>query len=134
MSRIKRGVNRIAKRKKILDLAKGYRGRSKNCFRIALQRVEKALQYAYRDRRTRKRDMRALWIQRINAAVRSHGLTYSRFMDGLIKANISLDRKILADMLIRHVDAFNVIVSKVKAVLEGHYVDKSVKIYTANII
>ncbi len=134
MSRIKRGVNRIAKRKKILDLAKGYRGRSKNCFRIALQRVEKALQYAYRDRRTRKRDMRALWIQRINAAVRAHGLTYSRFMDGLIKANISLDRKILADMLVHHIEAFNVIIEKVKSVLEQQYNDSSVKIYTANII
>jgi large subunit ribosomal protein L20 len=121
MARIKRGVNRIKKRKKILDLAKGYRGRSKNCFRIALQRVEKALQYAYRDRKNRKRDMRGIWIQRINAAVREYGLVYSRFMDGLIKADIRLDRKILADMAVRTPDAFKAVVEKVKAVLTENY-------------
>jgi large subunit ribosomal protein L20 len=134
MARIKRGVNRIKKRKKILDLAKGYRGRSKNCFRIALQRVEKALQYAYRDRKTRKRDMRALWIQRINAAVRSHGLVYSRFMDGLIKANIMLDRKILADLAVRNSDVFTKIIEKVKSVLvESYGEDCGVKIFNPTI-
>jgi large subunit ribosomal protein L20 len=134
MARIKRGVNRIKKRKKILDLAKGYRGRSKNCFRIALQRVEKALRYAYRDRRTKKRDMRGLWIQRINAAVREHGLVYSRFMDGLLKANISLDRKILSDMAVQNCDTFRVIVEKVKSVLFDLYKENSgVKVLNSTI-
>lgn len=134
MARIKRGVNRIKKRKKILDLAKGYRGRSKNCFRIALQRVEKALRYAYRDRRTKKRDMRGLWIQRINAAVREHGLVYSRFIDGLLKANIMLDRKILADMAVRNCEAFKAIVEKVKSVLLDSYKeDSGVKIFNPTI-
>ncbi len=121
MARIKRGINRIKKRKKILDLAKGYRGRSKNCFRIALQRVEKALRYAYRDRKTRKRDMRALWIQRINAAVREHGLVYSRFIDGLIKADIKIDRKNLADIAVQNSTLFSSIVEKVKAILNESY-------------
>ncbi|MGL9703204.1 MAG: 50S ribosomal protein L20, partial [Wolbachia sp.] len=83
MARVKRGVTTHARHKKILKLAKGYRGRAKSCYRIALQRVEKALQYAYRDRRNRKRDFRSLWIIRVNAAVREHGLTYGRFMYGL---------------------------------------------------
>jgi large subunit ribosomal protein L20 len=117
MSRIKRGVNRIKKRKKILDLAKGYRGRSKNCFRIALQRVEKALQYAYRDRKTRKRDMRALWIQRINAAAREYGLVYSKFISGIMKAGIEVDRKILADLAIKNKEVFASLVSKAKIAL-----------------
>lgn len=86
-------------------MAKGYRGRSKNCFRIAVQRVEKALQYAYRDRRVRKRNFRALWIQRINAAARLNGLTYSRFMNGL-KAEIELDRKVLADIAVQDPKGF----------------------------
>jgi large subunit ribosomal protein L20 len=117
MSRVKRGIRIKARHKKIIALAKGYRGRSKNCFRIALQRVEKALSYAYRDRKTRKRDMRALWIQRINAAVREYGLVYSRFMNGLRKANIELDRKVLSEMAIFQVDAFKGLVDTAKKTL-----------------
>ena len=98
MSRVKRGVTKHARHKKITDAAKGYRGRRKNTFRIANQAVEKAGQYAYIGRKLKKRQFRALWIQRINAAARLHGLTYSRFMDGLNKAGISLDRKVLADI------------------------------------
>lgn len=117
MSRVKRGVTKKARHKKILKLAKGYRGRAKNCYRIAIQKVEKALRYAYRDRRVRKRDFRALWIQRINAAVRDYGLIYSKFIRGLNLANISLDRKILADMAVRQPEAFRKVVEKVKSVL-----------------
>ena len=117
MSRVKRGVNVRARHKKILSLAKGYRGRSKNCYRIALQRVHKALLYAYRDRKARKRDMRGLWIQRINAAVRTYGLVYSKFMGGLKKTGIELDRKVLSEMAIKHEDAFESIVNSVKKVL-----------------
>jgi len=114
MSRVKRGVTRKARHKKILKMAKGYRGRSKNCFRIAIQRVEKALQYAYRDRRNRKRDMRSLWIQRINAAVRNHGIVYSRFIKGLELADIKIDRKILSELAVNEPDSFTKIVTKVK--------------------
>ena len=89
-----------AKHKKILKLSKGYVGRSKNCYRIALQRFEKAMQYAYRDRRNKKRDFRALWIQRINAAVRKHGTIYSKFISGLSKAGINLDRKVLSQIAV----------------------------------
>jgi large subunit ribosomal protein L20 len=106
-----------AKRRKILTLAKGYRGRSKNCFRSAIERVEKGLQYAYRDRRNRKRDFRGLWIQRINAAAREHGLRYSEFVHGLKVANIGLDRKVLADIAAREPEAFAAIVVQVKAAL-----------------
>jgi len=106
MARVKRGTTSHARHKKVLKLAKGYRGRSKNCFRIALQRVEKALQYAYRDRRTKKREFRGLWIQRINAGVRMHGMTYSTFMHGLKLAGIELDRKVLSDIAIREPGAF----------------------------
>ncbi|MEX0839866.1 MAG: 50S ribosomal protein L20, partial [Parvibaculum sp.] len=95
MSRVKRGVTAHARHRKIIKKAKGYYGRRKNTFRTANQAVEKAGQYAYRDRRTRKRNFRALWIQRINAGVREHGLTYSRFIDGLAKAGIEVDRKVL---------------------------------------
>lgn len=119
MSRVKRGVTKKARHKKILKLAKGYRGRAKNCFRIAIQKVEKALRYAYRDRRVKKRDFRALWIQRINAAVREHGLVYSRFISGLKAANIDLDRKVLSDLAIREPETFNQIVEKVKKVLKA---------------
>ena len=105
------------KRRKILTLAKGYRGRAKNCFRTAIERVEKGLQYAYRDRRNRKRDFRGLWIQRINAAAREHGLRYSEFMHGLKVANIGLDRKVLADIAVREPEAFAAIVTQVKAAL-----------------
>jgi large subunit ribosomal protein L20 len=113
----KRGVTTHARHKKILKLAKGYRGRSKNCYRIALQRVEKALQYAYRDRRNRKRDFRALWIQRINAGVREHGLTYSRFINGLTKAGIEIDRKVLSDLAIHEPKAFKGIVDQAQKAL-----------------
>jgi len=106
MSRVKGGKTAHARHKKILKLAKGYRGRSKNCFRLALQRVEKALQYAYRDRKVRKRNFRSLWIQRINAAARINGMPYSVFMNGLKKAGIELDRKVLADIAVRDPKGF----------------------------
>ena len=116
MSRVKRGVNIRARHKKIIKQAKGYRGRSKNCYRIALERVEKAWQYSYRDRRVRKRDFRSLWIQRINAAVRQYGMKYSVFINGLSIANININRKMLADISVRQPDVFNEIVKKVMAV------------------
>lgn len=117
MPRVKRGVTAHARHKKILALAKGYRGRRKNVFRIAKQAVMKAGQYAYRDRRTKKRVFRQLWIARINAASRAAGLTYSKFIAGLKKANIDLDRKVLADMAVTDPAAFSGIVEKVKAKL-----------------
>ncbi|GEO81112.1 50S ribosomal protein L20 [Pararhodospirillum oryzae] len=107
-----------ARHKKILDLAKGYRGRNSTNYRIAIEKVEKGLQYAYRDRRNRKRDFRSLWIQRINAGARLHGLTYSRFMDGLNKAGIELDRKILADLAVREPEAFASLVKQAQAALQ----------------
>ena len=100
--------------KKVLALAKGYRGRAKNNFRIAIERVERGLQYAYRDRRTRKRNFRSLWIQRINAAAREHGLTYSAFMDGISKAGIEVDRKVLADIAVREPDSFKALVEQAR--------------------
>ena len=118
MSHVKRGVTKRARHKKILNLAKGYRGRAKNCFRIAIEKVEKALQYAYRDRKVRKRDFRGLWIQRINAAVREQGLIYSQFINGLKLANITLDRKVLADLAVKEPNAFSQIVTKAKAALK----------------
>jgi large subunit ribosomal protein L20 len=117
MPRVKRGVTAHARHKKILKLAKGFRGRRKNVFRIAKQAVMKAGQYAYRDRRTRKRVFRQLWIARINAASRGLGVTYSKFMAGLKKANIDIDRKVLADMAVNDPAAFGSIVEKVKAQL-----------------
>ena len=117
MPRVKRGVTAHARHKKILALAKGFRGRRKNVFRIAKQAVMKAGQYAYRDRRTRKRVFRRLWIARINAAARSSGVTYSKFMAGLKKANIDIDRKVLADLAVNDPAAFSGIVEKVKAQL-----------------
>ena len=117
MARVKRGVTSHAKHKKVLDAAKGFHGRRKNTIRIAKQAVEKSMQYAYRDRKNRKRTFRALWIQRINAAVRGHGLTYSRFIDGLDKAGIEVDRKVLSDIAIREPDAFAAIVEKARAAL-----------------
>ena len=117
MARVKRGTTSHARHKKVLKLAKGYRGRSKNCFRIALQRVEKALQYAYRDRRTKKREFRGLWIQRINAGVRMHGLNYSQFMHGLKLANVELDRKVLADLAMNEAAMFSTIIAQSKAAL-----------------
>lgn len=117
MTRVKRGMAAHARHKKILKMAKGYRGRSSTCFRIALQSVEKALQYAYRDRRNKKRTFRALWIQRINAAVRPEGLTYSSFIHGLNAAQIGLDRKVLAEMAINEPEAFKAIVASAKKAL-----------------
>ena len=115
MSRVKRGVTKHARHKKVIDAAKGYRGRRKNTFRVANQAVEKAGQYAYIGRKLKKRQYRALWIQRINAGVRAHGLTYSRFMDGLNKSGITLDRKVLADMAVNEPEAFAVLVEQAKS-------------------
>ena len=117
MSRVKRGVTARARRKKVLKLSKGFRGRSNNCYRIALERLEKSLQYAYRDRRNRRRDFRELWIARINAAVREQGIKYSQFIHGLSKANIFIDRKILSDLAINEKGTFAEIVNKVKMIL-----------------
>lgn len=117
MSRVKRGVTAHAKHKKVLKAAKGYYGRRKNTIRVAKQAVEKAGQYAYRDRKVRKRNFRSLWIQRINAAVREHGLTYGRFIDGLNKAGIEIDRKVLSELAIAEPAAFAAIVEKAKAAL-----------------
>jgi large subunit ribosomal protein L20 len=118
MARVKRGVTTHARHKKIIQQAKGYRGRSKNVFRAAIERVEKGLQYAYRDRRVRKRNFRALWIQRINAGAREHGLTYSQFMNGIKRAGIEIDRKVLSDLAVREPDAFKAIVEKAQAALD----------------
>ncbi|MGE0108513.1 MAG: 50S ribosomal protein L20 [Bdellovibrionales bacterium] len=115
MARVKRGKTAHARHKKVLELAKGARGRSKSCFRTAIQRVEKSLQYAYRDRRAKKRDMRGLWIVRINAATRELGLTYARFMNGLKRLGIELDRKQLSELAIHEPSAFKALVDQVKA-------------------
>ena len=117
MARVKRGVTSHARHKKVLAQAKGYRGRRKNTIRIAKQAVERAAQYAYRDRRRRKRDFRALWIQRINAASRQNGLTYGRFMNGLKLAGVEVDRKILADLAVREPEAFKALVGQAEAAL-----------------
>jgi large subunit ribosomal protein L20 len=117
MARVKRGVTAHAKHKKVFKAAKGYYGRRKNTIRIAKQAVEKANQYAFRDRKRRKRTFRALWIQRLNAAVREFGLTYSRFIDGLGKAGVTVDRKVLSDLAIREPTAFQAIVDRAKAAL-----------------
>ncbi|MGM0423201.1 MAG: 50S ribosomal protein L20 [Pseudomonadota bacterium] len=106
MARVKGGATSHARHRKVIKMAKGYRGRAKNCFRIAVQRVEKSLQYAYRDRKAKKRTFRALWIQRINAAARLHGMTYSTFMNGLKCAGIELDRKVLADIAVKDAEGF----------------------------
>ncbi|MCS6877911.1 MAG: 50S ribosomal protein L20 [Geminicoccaceae bacterium] len=119
MARVKRGVTSHARHKKVLAQVKGHRGRRSTCFKTALQSLEKALQYAYRDRRQRKRDFRALWIQRINAAVREAGLTYSRFICGLERAGIEVDRKILADLAVRDRPAFDEIVARARAALQA---------------
>ncbi|HYC05804.1 MAG TPA: 50S ribosomal protein L20 [Azospirillaceae bacterium] len=119
MARVKRGVTTHARHKKILKLAKGYRGRSNNCFRVAIEKVEKALRYAYRDRRAKKRNFRALWIQRINAGARIHGLTYSQFMHGMKRAGIDVDRKVLADIAAREPDAFKALVDQAEAALKA---------------
>ncbi len=118
MARVKGGTASINRHKKVLKLASGFRGRSNNCFRIALERLEKALQYAYRDRRNKKRDFRGLWIQRINAGARLHGLTYSKMMGGLKKAGITLDRKVLSDIAIHDAAGFGALAAQAKAALD----------------
>jgi large subunit ribosomal protein L20 len=117
MARVKRGVTTHAKHKRTLELAKGYYGRRKNTIRIAKQAVEKAGQYAYRDRKVKKRNFRALWIQRINAAVRMEGLTYGQFMHGLKLAGVELDRKVLADMAMHEATVFSTIIAQAKSAL-----------------
>jgi len=117
MARVKRGVTTHARHKKVLKKAKGYQGRNKNVFRAAVERVEKAGQYAYRDRRVRKRTFRGLWIQRINAGTRIHGVTYSQFMHGLSKAGIEVDRKILSDIAVHEPEAFKALVDQAQAAL-----------------
>ncbi len=117
MPRVKRGVTARARHKKVLDAAKGYRGRRSRVYRVAKQAVMRAGQYAYRDRRNKKRVFRALWITRINAASREHGLTYSKFINGLKRAEIGLDRKVLADMAVMDKAAFAAIVNQVKATI-----------------
>lgn len=118
MARVKRGVTTHARHKKVVKAAKGYRGRNKNVYSVAKEKVEKGLQYAYRDRRNRKRNFRALWIQRINAGAREHGLTYSQFMNGVNKAGIELDRKVLADMAATDPIAFKAVVDQAQAALK----------------
>lgn len=117
MARVKRGVTNHKRHKKILKMAKGHRGSRSTCFRTAIQSVEKSLQYAYRDRRTNKRNFRSLWIQRINAGVREHGMTYSTFINGLTKAGVEVDRKVLSELAISEPKAFKSIVEKAKASL-----------------
>ncbi len=119
MARVKRGVTSHARHKKVLAKAKGYRGRNSTNFRIALEKVEKAQQYAYRDRKNRKRSFRGLWIQRINAGVRQYGLTYSQFINGIGRAGIEIDRKVLADLAVREPDAFKALVDRAVAARAG---------------
>ncbi|WP_321397256.1 50S ribosomal protein L20 [Emcibacter sp.] len=119
MAHVKRGVTSHAKHKKVIKAAKGYRGRRKNTIRVAKQAVEKAGQYAYRDRKVRKRQFRALWIQRINAAARLHDLTYSRFMNGLKLAGVELDRKVLADLAVREPEAFKALATQAESALNA---------------
>ena len=126
MARVKRGVTTHARHKKVLKQSKGFVGRSSTNYRIALERLEKSLQYAYRDRRQKKRDFRGLWIQRINAAVREHGITYSRFIAGLKAAQIELDRKILAAIAYDDPAAFATIVEQVKGVMHAAAEDATV--------
>ena len=117
MARVKRGVTSRAKHKKVLKAVKGQWGRRKNTIRVAKQAMEKAMQYAYRDRKAKKRDFRSLWIQRINAGVRTEGLTYSRFINGLAKSKIKLDRKVLAELAYNNPEVFKTIVKKVQSSL-----------------
>lgn len=117
MSRVSRGVTNHARHKKVLKQAKGYYGRRKNTIRVAMQAVEKANQYAYRDRRNKKRAFRSLWIQRINAACREQGLTYGRFINGLTKAGVEVDRKVLADLAVHEPAAFTALVDQAKGAL-----------------
>ena len=115
MARVSRGVTARARHKKVIKRAKGYYGRRKNVFRVAVQAVERGMQYAYRDRRKRKSDFRGLWIQRINAAVRMHGMTYSQFINGLKKATIQIDRKILAEMAVNQPEIFKALIEKAQS-------------------
>ena len=115
MARVSRGITARAKHKKVLQRAKGYYGRRKNVFRVAVQAVERGMQYAYRDRRNRKRDFRGLWIQRINAGVRMHGITYSQFINGLKKATIEIDRKVLAELAVNQPEIFKALVEKAQS-------------------
>lgn len=117
MARVKRGVTSHARHKKVLQQVKGSRGRAKNTIRIARQRLEKDMQYAYRDRRVRKREFRALWIQRINAAARAHGLTYGQLMHGLKLAGLDLDRKVLSDLAVRDESGFAEVLTTARAAL-----------------
>lgn len=117
MARVKRGVTTHARHKKVLKLSKGFRGRSSKCFRVAIQRLEKSWQYAYRDRRNKKRDFRGLWIQRINAAARANGLCYSKFINGLLKAEITIDRKVMADLAVNQPEAFKSLVEQAQKAL-----------------
>lgn len=117
MPRVKRGVTAHARHKKVIKRADGYRGRNSTCYRIALEKVEKGLQYAYRDRKARKREFRALWITRINAAARLSGLSYSRFMNGLEKAGIALDRKVLAELAVANPQDFAQLAASARAAL-----------------
>jgi large subunit ribosomal protein L20 len=117
MSRVKRGVTKHARHKKVLEQAKGFRGRNSTAYATAKNRLEKAMHYAYRDRRLKKRDFRALWIQRINAGTRAFGLTYSRFINGLKKAGIELDRKVLADIALKEPETFASLVKQAQAAL-----------------
>ena len=119
MARVKRGTIAHARHKKVLKRAKGYYGRRKNVFRVATQAVTKAGQYAYRDRKVRKRVFRSLWIVRINAAAREHGMNYARFINGLLKSEIALDRKVLADLAVHDKPAFAMLVERAKAALAG---------------
>jgi large subunit ribosomal protein L20 len=119
MARVKRGVTAHARHKKTLGLAKGYRGRAKNAFRVAIEKVEKGLRYAYRDRRAKKRTFRSLWIQRINAGVRAEGLTYSEFINGAKRAGLTIDRKVLADLAVHEPAAFKAIVAEAQAALKA---------------
>lgn len=115
MARVKGGTASINRHKKVLRMSKGYYGRGSKCYRVAIERLEKALRYAYRDRRAKKRDFRGLWIQRINAGARLHGLTYSRLMGGLKAAGVTLDRKVLADIAVHDAEGFGKICEQAKA-------------------
>jgi len=119
MTRVTSGVTTRRRHRRVIKAAKGARGRQKNTYRAAVQRVEKNLQYAYRDRRTRKRNFRSLWIQRINAAARAHGLRYGELINGLVRAGVELDRKVLADLAVRDPDAFGLVVKQAQAALEA---------------
>lgn len=117
MARVKRGTTSHARHKKVIKQARGYRGRNSTNFRIAIERVEKGLQYAYRDRRAKKRNFRRLWIQRINAGAREHGLTYSQLINGLSKAGVEIDRKVLSDLAVREPESFKALVDQAQAAL-----------------